>query len=118
MDGVISLDSCVTVSEGYVVILTFIELVLIGFTAAITFSCVESEKLWTRIWGVLMAIALMLVGFGFFRIFPRYTQLDVTLEDEVSWSEFADRYEVLDVKGRILTVREKEVKNGKDIHAE
>ena len=111
MDGVIVLDSCVTMG-GWVVLLTFLEFGLIAFAVATAVCCYESPKFRVRGFGVLMAIAQLYVGYVFYKIMPRYTQLDVTLENGVSWSEFADRYDVLEVKGRILTIKERRPDDG------
>lgn len=43
--------------------------------------------------------------FGFFN--SNYIEYEVTIDDSVSFTEFMDRYEVLDKNGDIYTVKEK-----------
>ena len=54
-------------------------------------------------------IALMIIGCIIFtyRYIPRYTQYKVTLTDDASWYRFTQAYEVIDVQGSILTVKER-----------
>ena len=54
-------------------------------------------------------IALMIIGciIFTFRYIPRYTQYKVTLTDDASWYRFTQAYEVIDVQGSILTVKER-----------
>ena len=107
MNGVVVLDSYVTMSGGHVVILTFIE-VFVLFGGLLTFLACWDENHWHRAAAVFLSIMYIGAGISFYRMFPRYTELKVTLEDAVSWGEFTERYDVLSVSGKILTVREKE----------
>ena len=40
-------------------------------------------------------------------VWPRVNRYEVLLQDDVSWREFTDRYEVLSVDGTVLKVRDR-----------
>ena len=52
------------------------------------------------------SIALIGVISSFIIQVPYYTSYEVILEDSVSMNEFLDRYEILDQRGQIYTVKE------------
>lgn len=67
--------------------------------------------------GILGAIAGFLVGIFAYAIifqciFPdKFIKYKVTISEEVSMTEFYEKYEIIDVDGAIYTIREKENEN-------
>lgn len=53
----------------------------------------------------IIAFFCVILFFGFFK--SNYIEYEVTINDSVSFTEFMDRYEVLDENGDIYTVKEK-----------
>ena len=53
----------------------------------------------------IIAFFCVILFFGFFN--SNYTEYEVTINDNVSFTEFMDRYEVLDKNGDIYTIKEK-----------
>ena len=53
----------------------------------------------------IIAFFCVILFFGFFK--SNYIEYEVTINDNVSFTEFVDRYDVLDKNGEIYTVREK-----------
>ena len=53
----------------------------------------------------IIAFFCVILFFGFFK--SNYIEYEVTINDNVSFTEFMDRYEVLDKNGDIYTIKEK-----------
>lgn len=56
--------------------------------------------------GLLGVVVGSLISFS---ISKKETRYDVTIEDSVSYKEFTEKYEVIEVNGKIYTIVEKEV---------
>ena len=59
---------------------------------------------------LIISASIALIGAISLFIFkvPYYTSYEVILEDSVSMNEFFDRYEILDQRGQIYVIKEKE----------
>lgn len=57
---------------------------------------------------LIFSACIALIGFisSFIIQVPYYTSYEVILEDSVSMNEFLDKYEILDQRGQIYTVKE------------
>ena len=57
---------------------------------------------------LIISASITLIGAISLFIFevPYYTSYEVILEDSVSMNEFLDRYEILDQRGQIYTIKE------------
>lgn len=62
----------------------------------------------TIITGCLAGIAFFFIVSGFFRSPKKYeTHYQVTISDSVLMNEFLEKYEILNINGKIYTVKEK-----------
>lgn len=59
---------------------------------------------------LIISASMILIGAISLFIFevPYYTSYEVILEDSVSMNEFLDRYEILNQRGQIYVIKEKE----------
>ena len=63
--------------------------------------------------GILIALMAALLAYTITRT-PLYeTQYEVTVSDSVSMNDFTEKYEVIDIRGEIFTVRERSDENAK-----
>ena len=104
MTGVVVLNTAQAVSGTWSTICAFIisGLVILGVVVAVILS--DKGHGFAAFFMVVMFIGC--ISFVF-RNIPTYTQYEVTLTDEASWYEFTQKYEVLSVKGSILTIKDK-----------
>ena len=104
MDGVTILRTYQTISDGWGVLLFFVELAILGGGAVITIWLANEDKIRAAI-GV--ALITILVGILAIDFWPRVKRYEVLLQDGASWRDFTDHYEVLSVDGNILRVRDR-----------
>mgnify|MGYP003557513391 CR=1 FL=1 len=83
---------------GVVSILFLLFLMLLGF---------DHDDMLTAL---IVSAGIALIGLisSFIIQVPKYTSYEVILEDSVSINEFLDRYKILDQRGQIYVVKEKE----------
>lgn len=113
MDGVTILNTYQTYSFwGAVLLVTGI---VSGFVCgAVAFAMLDDNIIFS---GISAGLAVVVV-IGCFAIPNSETIHEVTIDDSVSWNDFAEHYKVLQERGRILRVEERELKDGQSIHAE
>lgn len=103
MDGVTILNTYQT--------FTFLEALLLACGIAGTGVCIgiaiASFDDSVAISGLFAGLAVVII-ISCFHIKRTDTQHDVFLDNSVSWLEFAEHYETVKVRGRIITVRERE----------
>lgn len=104
MDGVTILRTYQTISDGFGVLLFFLELAIIGCGVVITAWLANEDRVRAAICVALITILLGTIAIVFW---PRVNRYEVLLQDGVSWREFTDHYEVLSVDGNILRVRDR-----------
>ena len=88
----------------------------VGLLAAIVFAgCLAASIAWERLWAVIICAICLLgcVGCMICAGIPNkndihHIEYKVTIDDSVSMNEFLDKYEILDQKGKIYTVKERE----------
>ena len=87
--------------------------VCIALITAIIFGISEAD--WLAFWvglgisGIIMGLVIGLLN-GFVmnpRIVERETHYEVTIDETANMQEFMDRYEIIETRGSIYTVREK-----------
>lgn len=101
MDGVTILNAYQTYSFGGAVLLSA------GIVGSVTFAFTAIAFLDENVYisGFFAGLAIVL-AIGCFGIRKMETRYEVILDDGVSWTEFSEHYEVLRIRGKILTVRE------------
>ena len=108
MNGVIILNSHVSMSNVWFCVSILIELGVIYASFFTVFIC-RSKSIRYRIAAIILIAAYVVIGICIFQALPKLTVLNVKLTDSVSWNEFLNRYEVLSIEGHILTVVAKTV---------
>lgn len=114
MEGVTVLATeTVNKSLPWVEILTyfFIAVTACGFLLTIFFTFFKSEWLCitglsTLVGGIGLTLIFLLLG-GIFTV-PDYTKYEVILDDSVSMNKFMNTYEILEQRGQIYVIKEKE----------
>lgn len=107
MEGITILNSEVLMVPHWgpiaVTILGAIGIILSLFMDILDFDCDVIKML-------IISASITLIGVISLFIFkvPYYTSYEVILEDSVSMNEFFDRYEILEQRGQIYVVKEKE----------
>lgn len=94
-----TLDTVYLLIWGFVIIVISIFLVLYGPAS-------ENSTI-SILLGVVGACVFMLL----FHYYPKTKHIQATLDQSVSWAELAERYEVIRVDGRIITMIEREKGN-------
>ena len=82
----------------------------IGAVAFIVISIIEEEETWML--GTIIAVLIGIVigaSAGAFWFDTTETHYQVTISEEVSMTEFNERYEIIEQNGQIFTIREKEM---------
>ena len=113
MEGVTILNTYQTYSFWGAVLLAsgIVSAVICG---AVAFTLFDDNIIFS---GISAGLAVVVI-IGCFAIPQSETIHEVTIDDSVSWNEFAEHYKVLQERGRILRVEERKRKDGQDIHAE
>lgn len=105
MEGITILNSEVVMTPHWgpiaIFILGVVGLFLSAFIDMLDFDCDVFKML-------IISISMILIGAISILIFevPYYTSYEVILEDSVSMNEFLNKYEILDQRGQIYTVKE------------
>lgn len=88
-------------------------IIVIGIIAFFGFfsSCVFTKKIGMIINGIIF-ISMIIIG-GIVQSKYTYTEYEVTMPKSVDFYEFIDKYEILDQKGKIIIVRDKDYDNKK-----
>lgn len=108
MDGVTILNSEVIMAPHWgpiaVLILGIVSMFFLAFLSSLGF---DFDNMITAL---IISTSMALIGAisSFIIQVPYYTSYEVILEDSVSMNEFLDRYEILDQRGQIYVVKEKE----------
>ena len=105
MDGVVILSTSQVVNDIWSIIGGFITAGLIILGTILFSSLHNNDHIFAAAFIALMIIGCIIFTF---RYIPRYTQYKVTLTDDASWYRFTQAYEVIDVQGSILTVKERQ----------
>ena len=105
LKGVTILNSYVNIADKWTLIFEEFGL-FIFFIIGIWVAFVETG--WKKSIALFYAIICLVIGIAYFQSFPQRTEFEVILDDTVSWNEFTDRYEVVNVKDKIVTVLVKE----------
>lgn len=107
MNGVTILDSYQAFVGKFALMLVFAEIVII--TVSVYIGMLVETRLDKSLLGFCVAglcgLVLTVVAYLFV---PRGTYYKVFLDDNVRWSEFAERYHIEEMDGSILTVTERE----------
>lgn len=103
MGGVTILNTYMTYSDGWAAILA--AGVVGGILLLIAGIYLISDK--EILAGVVSMILVLLIGFGCFRI-PQTTYYEVVVDSSVSWKQLTDKYDVMKIRGQIMTLVEKE----------
>ena len=93
-----------------VFIAVFFIIALIGSIAFFIIATVTQEDAWFT--GIILSVLIGLmigVGCGSCFFVNEETQYQVLINEEVSMTEFNERYEIVDQEGQIFTIREKEI---------
>lgn len=110
MDGVMILNTYQTYSFWGAVLLAS-GIVSAFICGAVAFAMFDDNIIFG---GVFVGLAVVII-IGCFAIPKSETIHEVTIDDSVSWNEFAEHYKVLQERGRILRVEEREQKDGQSI---
>lgn len=109
MDGVIILNSYESLTNFGSVFATnvlFILFLVAAITVLFTFLKYGCDS-WKGFTFLIVCIALTIVS-GYLITEDKYeTRYQVTMDDSVSMNEFQDKYEIIEVEGKIYTVRER-----------
>ena len=91
--------------------------IIIFFTAAVTFCCVELKPRTVGEWtgSIVITILITLLGWAFGYIIGMSTgeptdyetHYKVLISDEVSMNEFYNKYEIIEQDGKIFEIKEK-----------
>lgn len=106
MEGITILNSEVIMAAHWGPIALFIlGVVSILFTLFLILLGFDSDTILNTL---IISAGIALIGLisSFIIQVPEYTSYEVILEDSVSINEFLDRYEILDQRGQIYTVKE------------
>ena len=103
MDGVTILNTYVTYADGWASILA--TGVVGGLLLLISGTYLMSEG--EILAGVVSVILVLLIGVGCYHI-PQKTFYEAVVDSSVSWQQLTDKYDVVKIKGQIITLVEKE----------
>lgn len=106
MDGVTILNTYQTYTLGWTVILVT-AIVAAGFCFAISFAFFDSSTIISGISGGLCVVLIIAA----FHIPKTITGYEIIVDHSVSWEELTEHYQIINVRGRILKVEEKEQKD-------
>lgn len=93
-----------------VFIIVFFIIALIGSIIFFIVTIVSEEDAWLS--GIILSVLIgLIIGAGCGSCFfaNEETQYKVLISEEVSMTEFNERYEIIDQEGQIFTIREKEM---------
>jgi hypothetical protein len=88
--------------------ISFIALIITGFVT--TLSICENNRRNSTIFASLCGLSLIIL-FALLGFIDKPTgkyEYKVTIDDSVSMNEFNERYEIIEVEGKIYTIKEKE----------
>lgn len=109
MDGVTILNTYMAWTRSITAIVVFFDLFLtVGIVCGIVLLLNDDSS-----GGFLIGASIALMLITFFYI-PKTEHIQATLDDSVSYVELTDRYEIIKSDGRIITMIEKEQKDGSD----
>lgn len=107
MDGVIILNTTKVINSGMYILLILLEIIFVFTGVILTAACASGGSVK---YGAIIALVTILIGSSFYyvlSVWPRENVYEVALEDNITWREFTNHYEVIEVKGNILKVKDK-----------
>jgi hypothetical protein len=88
----------------------FLISVFVELVVCIVLGCRTEDMVWMAISVALVIPCVLIGGFCGDCLFANEeTQYQVLINEEVSMTEFNERYEIVDQEGQIFTIREKEI---------